>query len=84
MAANINVAVVGVADEAMPSLFQFLVEFIEKDVGKKRGERTAESITVRFVSRLVALREMLSHDVEAAYAGDPAAAGYDEIVVAFG
>jgi serine O-acetyltransferase len=44
---------------------------------------TAESLTVRFVSRLVALREMLSHDVEAAYAGDPAAAGYDEIVVAY-
>lgn len=43
----------------------------------------AEDLTVRFVSRLVDLRQMLSHDVEAAYAGDPAAAGYDEIVVAY-
>ena len=45
--------------------------------------RTAEDLTVRFISRLVELRKMLSQDVEAAYAGDPAANGYDEIVVAY-
>ena len=44
---------------------------------------TAEELTVRFISRLVDLRAMLSQDVEAAYAGDPAANGYDEIVVAY-
>ncbi len=44
---------------------------------------TAEELTVRFISRLVDLRQMLSADVEAAYAGDPAANGYDEIVVAY-
>jgi len=44
---------------------------------------TAEELTVRFISRLVDLRAMLSQDVEAAYAGDPAAKGYDEIVVAY-
>ena len=44
---------------------------------------TAEELTIRFISRLVDLRTMLSHDVEAAYAGDPAANGYDEIVVAY-
>ena len=43
----------------------------------------AGEITTRFVSNLVRLREQLSKDVEAAYAGDPAAAGYDEIVVAY-
>jgi len=44
---------------------------------------TAEDLTVRFVKRLVDLRLMLSKDVEAAYAGDPAAKGFDEIVVAY-
>ncbi len=44
---------------------------------------TAEELTIRFISRLVDLRKMLSQDVEAAYAGDPAANGYDEIVVAY-
>ena len=40
-------------------------------------------MTIRFISRLVDLRSMLSQDVEAAFAGDPAANGYDEIVVAY-
>ena len=44
---------------------------------------TPEDLTVRFISRLVDLRAMLSRDVEAAYEGDPAANGYDEIVVAY-
>jgi serine O-acetyltransferase len=44
---------------------------------------SAEDLTARFISRLVDLRAMLSEDVEAAYAGDPAANGYDEIVVAY-
>ena len=43
----------------------------------------AEDLTIQFISRLVDLRAMLSQDVEAAYAGDPAANGYDEIVVAY-
>jgi serine O-acetyltransferase len=44
---------------------------------------TAEELTIQFVSRLVDLRAMLSADVEAAYDGDPAANGYDEIVVSY-
>ena len=44
---------------------------------------TAASLTIRFIERLVDLRQMLSLDVEAAYAGDPAAKGFDEIVVAY-
>jgi serine O-acetyltransferase len=42
-----------------------------------------ETLTIRFVRRLVDLRAMLSLDVEAAYEGDPAAKGYDEIVLAY-
>ncbi|MBW1882038.1 MAG: serine acetyltransferase [Deltaproteobacteria bacterium] len=45
--------------------------------------QSAEEITIRFVASLVEMRTMLSLDVEAAYDGDPAAKGYDEIVVAY-
>jgi len=44
---------------------------------------TPEELTIRFVEKLVELRQMISLDVEAAYAGDPAAKGYDEIVLAY-
>lgn len=44
---------------------------------------TAQSITSEFVSALVGLRQMISDDVEAAFEGDPAAAGYEEIAVAY-
>ena len=43
----------------------------------------ADALTIRFIERLVDLRQQLSSDVEAAFAGDPAAKGYDEIVVAY-
>ena len=44
---------------------------------------SAEQITTRLVASLVGMRRMISLDVEAAYDGDPAAKGYDEIVVAY-
>ncbi len=44
---------------------------------------TAETLTIDFVKKLVGLRQQISLDVEAAYAGDPAANGYDEIVLAY-
>jgi serine O-acetyltransferase len=44
---------------------------------------TAEELTIRFVEQLVELRQKISLDVEAAYEGDPAAKGYDEIVLAY-
>ena len=42
-----------------------------------------ESITSGFVASLVGLRESLAEDVAAAFAGDPAATGYEEIAVAY-
>ncbi len=42
-----------------------------------------ESITSAFVASLVGLRESIAEDVAAAFAGDPAATGYDEIAVAY-
>ena len=43
----------------------------------------AERITTDFVGRLAGLRQMISEDVEAAFLGDPAATGYEEIVVSY-
>jgi len=47
------------------------------------GRETPEGLTIRFVESLVRLRQLLSADVEAAYAGDPAAKSFEEIVVAY-
>ncbi len=43
----------------------------------------ADAITSRFLAELPSLRQQLTADVEAAYAGDPAATGADEIVVCY-
>jgi len=72
--AELRVEVPAVAD----GLYKLLMQ-----VDLPEGGPDAAELTTRFVARLVDLRQMLSHDVEAAYAGDPAAAGYDEIVLAY-
>ncbi len=72
--AELRVEVPAVAD----GLYKLLVQ-----VDLPEGKESAAELTTRFIARLVDLRQMLSHDVEAAYAGDPAAAGYDEIVLAY-
>lgn len=43
----------------------------------------AGAVVRRFVERLPVIRSLLAEDVEAAYAGDPAAKSYEEIVVAY-
>jgi serine O-acetyltransferase len=43
----------------------------------------AEAITNRFVARLPALREAVALDVAAAYDGDPAATGIDEVLFCY-
>ncbi len=45
----------------------------------ERGEKAA----VEFLRSLVPLREGLAKDIRAAYAGDPAARGYDEIIFSY-
>ena len=45
--------------------------------------QTPGSVTAAFVSSLVGLREMIAEDVAAAFEGDPAATGYEEIAVAY-
>ncbi len=44
---------------------------------------SAGELTTRFVASLVRLRKAISLDVEAAFDGDPAASGYEEIAVAY-
>ncbi|MEM9176374.1 MAG: serine O-acetyltransferase EpsC [Myxococcota bacterium] len=66
----------------VPGVADGLFKLLEQVDLAEDGPDAAE-LTTRFVASLVKLREQLSHDVEAAYAGDPAAAGYDEIVVAY-
>ena len=72
--AELRSEVPGVAD----GLFKLLEQVDLPEDGETAGE-----LTTRFIASLVELREKLSRDVEAAYAGDPAAAGYDEIIVAY-
>ncbi len=66
----------------VPAVAEGLHRLLEQ-IQLPEGGASADEITVRFVSNLVRLREQLSKDVEAAFVGDPAAAGYDEIVVAY-
>lgn len=40
-------------------------------------------VTLQFLARLPAVREMLAHDVQAAFDGDPAATGLDEIIFCY-
>ncbi len=43
----------------------------------------AEDVTMEFLHRLPAIRDMLSLDIEAAYNGDPAARSREEIILAY-
>ncbi|MCA9674011.1 MAG: serine acetyltransferase [Kofleriaceae bacterium] len=43
----------------------------------------AEDITAEFLAQLPALRDQVARDVRAAYDGDPAAAGLDEVIVCY-
>jgi len=43
----------------------------------------AQNITLEFMGRIPAIREYLNTDVEAAFDGDPAASGFDEIILSY-
>jgi len=48
-----------------------------------RPRQLARELTVEFLGTFPAIRELLKTDVEAAYAGDPAAISHEEVVVAY-
>jgi len=48
-----------------------------------RCEELGHDITVKFLHSLPELRQMLAKDILAAYEGDPAAKGYDEVIFSY-
>jgi len=52
-------------------------------LAKKDITKTAQAITAEFLGKLPQVREILQTDVEAAFNGDPAAAGREEILVSY-
>ncbi len=53
------------------------------DLAKKDITAAAHTLTLEFLNRLPHIREILQTDVEAAYAGDPAALSKEEVIVAY-
>lgn len=54
-----------------------------KDLPKKEIPGTAHTLTVEFLGKLPSIREILCTDVEAAFNGDPAASGKEEVIVSY-
>ncbi|MFO0838405.1 MAG: serine O-acetyltransferase [Phycisphaerae bacterium] len=52
-------------------------------VDQEPCRRDAAELTRRFIESIPAVREMLALDVQAAYDGDPAATGTDEVILAY-
>ena len=53
------------------------------DIAKKDITAAAHELTLEFLGKLPALREILHTDVEAAFSGDPAALSKEEIIVSY-
>jgi serine O-acetyltransferase len=53
------------------------------DLQKKNIPKTAHNLTLEFLGSLPRLREVLQTDMEAAYAGDPAAKSKEEVLVSY-
>ena len=53
------------------------------NIPSDRPRRLAREITIEFLSTFPEIRKLLKTDVEAAYAGDPAAISHEEVVVAY-
>ncbi|MCG3129865.1 MAG: hypothetical protein FLDDKLPJ_00602 [Phycisphaerae bacterium] len=56
---------------------------LEGRVDEPACEGRARALTLQFVERMPAVREMLGGDVQAAFDGDPAALNLDEVVLAY-
>ncbi|MCR5809334.1 MAG: serine O-acetyltransferase [Clostridiales bacterium] len=55
----------------------------EEKLTDEEISKEAERITAEFISRLPEIREYVDMDLSAAYDGDPAAAGKEEIIIAY-
>ncbi len=72
-----------VAGRLEDELYKALRCFECAEAAKRDPRRAANEITIQFLRELPAIREILTTDVEAAFAGDPAAANREEIIVAY-
>lgn len=54
-----------------------------KGLAKKDISQAAHALTLEFLGKLPGIREILCTDVEAAFNGDPAASGKEEIIVSY-
>jgi serine O-acetyltransferase len=54
-----------------------------KGLPKKEITNAAQALTVEFLGKLPGIREILCTDVEAAFNGDPAASGKEEVIVSY-
>ena len=56
---------------------------IRQNMACIKCEELGQSITIEFLKSLPELRKILAKDIRAAYDGDPAAKGYDEIIFSY-
>jgi len=56
---------------------------IRQNLACIKCEELGQTITIEFLKCLPELRELLAEDIRAAYDGDPAAKGYDEIIFSY-
>jgi len=79
--------VAGVLEKALPSLSDHLrgtLPFASEGVASdEEVARQAQAITRQFAAGLPLIRGLLVSDLRAAYAGDPAATGYSEILLVY-
>ena len=85
---NIDNFVGNILDAACRELYEqslLELEFNEVDADAFEQQRSlrAEEIVRRFVTRLPRVRELLETDLQAVFAGDPAATSIDEVLVCY-
>ena len=85
--AELKVEIAMLMDSVSGRLEDEITKSIEyKPPGEKTADRPrqlAREITTEFLATFPSIRELLKTDVEAAYAGDPAAISHEEVVVAY-
>ena len=85
--AELKVEIAMLMDSVSGRLEDEITKSIEyKPPGGKTADRPrhlARERTLKFLGTFPAIRELLKTDVEAAYAGDPAAISHEEVVVAY-
>ena len=85
--AELKVEIAMLMDSVSGRLEDEITKSIEyKPPGGKTADRPrqlAREFTMEFLGTFPAIRELLKTDVEAAYAGDPAAISHEEVVVAY-